>query len=66
MFKKISKSKEIIDKLQSEGKVTDLSNDPEFLKKVEEMNKYMEEVHRDYLFKSRPVDDKALYTSINI
>jgi hypothetical protein len=47
MYKKISKSSEIIDRLQKEGKVTPM-NSPEYMAKIASTNKYMEEVRRDY------------------
>jgi hypothetical protein len=65
MNKKISKANEIIVRLRSEGKVIDLSNDPKFLKKVSEINKYMEEVHRDYLMKSYLSEQSAKNIYIN-
>lgn len=65
MYKNLSRSKEIISRLKSEGKVKDLSNDPEFLKKVSEMNKYMEEVRRDYIVKAALSERSAAKVILN-
>ncbi len=51
MCKKISKSDEIFAKLKSEDKVINLDT-LEYLVKMREMNKYMENVRRDFIFKS--------------
>jgi hypothetical protein len=48
MYKNLSKSEEIMAKLRAEGKVRIVSNE-----EIASMNEYMEEVHQDYIRKSR-------------
>ncbi|MDA3836790.1 MAG: hypothetical protein PF542_04155 [Nanoarchaeota archaeon] len=51
MFKKVSKSDEINKKLELEGRVKILDS-PKDLKKINQMNEFMQEVRRDYIYKS--------------
>jgi hypothetical protein len=55
MYKKISQSKEILERLE-----TIPTSDKEYSEMVNRMNKYMEEVHQDYLVKSRNVGPYAV------
>ncbi|MBA4407834.1 MAG: hypothetical protein Q8S54_02180 [Bacteroidota bacterium] len=52
MFKKISRSAEINEKLEKEGKIRFLDS-AEDLAKITSMNLYMDEVRKDYQMKER-------------
>ena len=47
MYKKLSKSDEIYSRLEKEGKVTEVETSS-YLAGIKRMNKYMEEVRRDF------------------
>jgi hypothetical protein len=64
MYKKISKSREIIDRLQKEGKVT-LMNSADDMAKIDSINKYMEEVRRDYRMKESQSQISASQVILN-
>jgi len=64
MYKKISKSREIIDRLQKEGKVT-LMNSADDMAKIDSINKYMEEVRRDYRMKESQSQISASLVILN-
>jgi hypothetical protein len=51
MYKKLSRTDEILNKLKSEGKDRNMDTDDDILK-ISEMNKYMEEVRREFIVKS--------------
>lgn len=50
MYEKISKTNEILARLRGEGKITPM-NTADDMAKIESMNKYMEEVRRDFRMK---------------
>jgi len=52
MFKKISRSTEIDERLEKENKIRFLDSD-EDIAKITSMNLYMDEVRRDYQMKER-------------
>lgn len=52
MFKRISRSAEINERLEKQGKIKYL-NSAEDLAKITSMNKYMDEVRSDYQMKER-------------
>ena len=52
MFKKISRSAEINERLEKENKIRFLDSD-EDIAKITSMNLYMDEVRRDYQMKER-------------
>ena len=64
MYIKINKTDEILARLKKEGKIRVLDG-PEDLKKILEMNKYMEDIHRDYLYKSAMSEISAAKTILN-
>jgi len=47
MYQKLSKSDEILARLQAEGKVTEIPTE-EYLAGIKRMNKYMEGVQKDF------------------
>lgn len=47
MYEKISKTQEILSNLRENGKITPM-NSADDMAKIDSMNKYMEEVRRDY------------------
>jgi hypothetical protein len=50
MYKKISKSHEIIERIKNEGKVTPMNSEDD-IAKIISINKYMKKVRRDYIVK---------------
>ncbi|MFA5953061.1 MAG: hypothetical protein WC812_00550 [Candidatus Pacearchaeota archaeon] len=48
----ISRTEKIYTQLKLEGKITNLENAPDYLECMEKMNKAMEEVRRDFIYKS--------------
>ncbi len=64
MYKKISESREIIARLQAEGKVT-LMNSAKDMAEIESMNKYMDEVRRDYRMKESQSQISASQVILN-
>jgi hypothetical protein len=70
MFKTISKSEEIRKRLKLEGKV-EILDKPEHIKAIIEINKSMERVHKDFLYKNDgnvrlgPGPNNPPYTSYN-
>ena len=64
MYKKISKTKKILTKLNKEGKIKVLDS-PEDLNKIESINKYMEDVRKDYIRKSKQSEISASKLILN-
>lgn len=64
MYKNLSKSREIIARLQEEGKVTPM-NSKDDMAKIASMNKYMEEVRRDYRMKESQSQISAAQVILN-
>ena len=61
MLKKISKTDEIDARLESEGKIKVLDSESDF-QKLGDVNKYMEEVRKDYQLK----ESKSLVTASQV
>ena len=64
MYKKISKTSEIITRLELDGKVT-LMNSADDMAKIASMNRYMEEVRRDYRMKESQSQISASQVILN-
>lgn len=64
MYKKLSKSREIIARLQEEGKVTPM-NSKEDLERISEMNKFMEKVRWSFVRKIRLSEISASKVILN-
>jgi predicted GIY-YIG superfamily endonuclease len=64
MAQNISKYQEIMDRLNSEKKVESLDK-PKDIRAIEEMNKEMEAIRRDYQIKERQSQYEAQYVVLN-
>jgi hypothetical protein len=64
MYKKISKTQEIITRLQNEGKVTPMNSAVD-MAKIASINKYMEEVRKDYRMKESQSQISASQVILN-
>lgn len=64
MYKKINKTHEIITRLQNEGKVTPLNSAVD-MAKIASINKYMEEVRKDYRMKESQSQISASQVILN-
>jgi|ADurb_H2B_01_Slu_FD_contig_61_89811_length_218_multi_10_in_0_out_0_1 hypothetical protein len=64
MYKKISKSREIIARLKNEGKVKPM-NSADDMAKIASMNKYMEEVRMEYRMKESQSQISAAQVILN-
>lgn len=65
MYIKINKTDEILARLKKEGKIRVLDSSEDLKKKILEMNKYMEDIHRDYLYKSAMSEISAAKIILN-
>ncbi|HUM88915.1 MAG TPA: hypothetical protein PKV50_05250 [Prolixibacteraceae bacterium] len=64
MYEKISKSREIIDRLKDQGKVKPM-NSADDMAKISSMNKYMEEVRMEYRMKESQSQISAAQVILN-
>lgn len=64
MYEKISKSREIIDRLKEDGKVKPM-NSADDMAKITSMNKYMEEVRMEYRMKESQPQISAAQVILN-